>query len=212
MSNTKEQILTTALRLFAQDGYEAVSTSMIAGELGMTKSALYKHYRNKQDIFDSIMARMVEIEKELSMHHGIPTETFDVAPATYQNVSYMEDVEFTKKYFRFWTQDDFGRNFRRMLTLEQFRNPAAKRMLEMVLTTRIYEISINMYREWIHEGVVKKDDPQLLALEFCGAFHFLIILSDTTSDMKQLEELLDSYIKYSMEKTYIENGGDKIEH
>ena len=49
MSDTKEKILFTALRLFARDGYEAVSVSAIAGELGMTKGALYKHYKNKRD-------------------------------------------------------------------------------------------------------------------------------------------------------------------
>ena len=48
--NTKEKILVTALRLFAVNGYEAVSVSQIAGELGMTKGALYKHYKNKRDI------------------------------------------------------------------------------------------------------------------------------------------------------------------
>ena len=58
MADTKENILRTALRLFARDGYEAVSTSAIAGELGMTKGALYKHYKNKRAIFDSIVARM----------------------------------------------------------------------------------------------------------------------------------------------------------
>ena len=58
MSNTKESILLAALRLFARDGYEAVSVSQIAGALGMTKGALYKHYKNKRDIFDSILARM----------------------------------------------------------------------------------------------------------------------------------------------------------
>lgn len=46
MSDTKERILMTALGLFARDGYEAVSVSRIAGELGMTKGALYKHYKN----------------------------------------------------------------------------------------------------------------------------------------------------------------------
>lgn len=40
--NTKEKILVTALRLFAVYGYEAVSVSRIAGELGITKGALYK--------------------------------------------------------------------------------------------------------------------------------------------------------------------------
>ena len=52
--NTKEKILVTALRLFAVYGYEAVSVSRIAGELGITKGALYKHYKNKRDIFNSI--------------------------------------------------------------------------------------------------------------------------------------------------------------
>ncbi len=37
MSNRKEEILIAALNLFARDGYEAVSVSQIAGELGMTK-------------------------------------------------------------------------------------------------------------------------------------------------------------------------------
>ena len=35
MTDTKEKILTTALHLFAKDGYEAVSVSLIAGALGM---------------------------------------------------------------------------------------------------------------------------------------------------------------------------------
>ncbi len=42
MSDTKEKILFTALRLFARDGYEAVSVSAIAGELGMTKSQTHR--------------------------------------------------------------------------------------------------------------------------------------------------------------------------
>ena len=69
MADTKERILMTALRLFARDGYEAVSVSAIAGELGMTKGALYKHYRNKRDIFDSIVERMVQIDAERSRQY-----------------------------------------------------------------------------------------------------------------------------------------------
>ena len=40
MTDTKENILMTALHLFARDGYEAVSVRTIAEELGMTKGAL----------------------------------------------------------------------------------------------------------------------------------------------------------------------------
>ena len=54
MKNTKEKILETTLELFAAKGYEAVSVSDIAGKLGMTKGALYKHYTNKQDIWTAL--------------------------------------------------------------------------------------------------------------------------------------------------------------
>ena len=62
MRDTKQAILSTALHLFAADGYEAVSVSQIAGALGMGKSALYKHYRNKRDIFDQIVAPMERMD------------------------------------------------------------------------------------------------------------------------------------------------------
>ena len=65
MSDTKENILKIALHLFAVNGYEAVSVSMIAEALGMTKGALYKHYKNKQDIFDCIVERIKLIISEL---------------------------------------------------------------------------------------------------------------------------------------------------
>ena len=58
MHNTKEKILLAALDLFAQDGYQAVSVSQIAGKLGITKGALYRHYQNKRDIFDHILSRI----------------------------------------------------------------------------------------------------------------------------------------------------------
>mgnify|MGYP002232032704 FL=1 len=45
---TKERILRTALELFAQNGYLGTSMNDIAGQLGITKAALYKHYASKQ--------------------------------------------------------------------------------------------------------------------------------------------------------------------
>ena len=72
MCTTKEKILLTSLKLFAQDGYEAVSISKISGELGMAKSALYKHYKNKRDIFDSIINRMDELDYERAREYNMP--------------------------------------------------------------------------------------------------------------------------------------------
>ena len=45
--NTKEKILLISLHLFAQNGYEATSVADIAEAVGVTKGALYKHFKNK---------------------------------------------------------------------------------------------------------------------------------------------------------------------
>ena len=68
----RERILLASLRLFASRGYEAVPVSTIAGALGMTKSALYKHYKSKRDIFDSIVARMEQLDGERGKSFELP--------------------------------------------------------------------------------------------------------------------------------------------
>ena len=40
MKTTKETIIKVSLQLFAERGFDAVSTSMIANQLGITKGAL----------------------------------------------------------------------------------------------------------------------------------------------------------------------------
>ena len=82
MGNTKEEILLVSLHLFAQDGYEAVSVSQIAGELGITKGALYRHYQSKRDIFDHILACMEQGDGEQAESHDMPQERKEDAPET----------------------------------------------------------------------------------------------------------------------------------
>ncbi|MEE3465029.1 MAG: helix-turn-helix domain-containing protein, partial [Candidatus Enteromonas sp.] len=56
--STKSKILLTALRMFALYGYEGTNLRDLASELGLSKSALYKHYKSKEDIWDSTMEYM----------------------------------------------------------------------------------------------------------------------------------------------------------
>ena len=75
MGDTKEKILAAALKLFAKSGYEAVSVSMIAGELGITKGALYRHYQNKRDIFLHILSRMEQQDASAAKQYDVPEGT-----------------------------------------------------------------------------------------------------------------------------------------
>ena len=103
MGDTKEKILMTALQLFARNGYEAVSVRTIAEELGITKGALYRHYKNKRDIFDSIVERMFQIDAKRANDYQMPAETYEVMPDSYQNTS-LEDIQtYTIEQLKFWT-------------------------------------------------------------------------------------------------------------
>src|ERR1022692_891460 len=47
---TRERIQSVALELFAGQGYEKASRREIAERLGVTKAALYYHFKSKEDI------------------------------------------------------------------------------------------------------------------------------------------------------------------
>ncbi len=70
--NTKERILEEALKLFSQSGYMGTSMNDIAAELGVTKAALYKHYKSKQEILESIVERMNQMDAERAKKYEMP--------------------------------------------------------------------------------------------------------------------------------------------
>jgi AcrR family transcriptional regulator len=54
-AGTRTRIQQVALRLFTEMGYEATSLREIAEELGVTKAALYYHFRTKDEIIESLL-------------------------------------------------------------------------------------------------------------------------------------------------------------
>ena len=120
MNNTRESILSAALHLFARCGFEAASVSQIAEAVGLSKGALYKHYASKRDLLDSILARMVQRDAEQAAAFDLPTGTARDMPEAYRAASIAQIAGFARAQFRYWTEDAFAADFRRMLTLEQF--------------------------------------------------------------------------------------------
>src|SRR5262244_2750364 len=53
--DTRERIQAIALELFAEQGYEKTSLREIAERLGVTKAALYYHFKSKEDIVRSFV-------------------------------------------------------------------------------------------------------------------------------------------------------------
>ncbi len=189
MRNTKEQILLAALRLFARDGYEAVSVSDIAGELGITKGALYRHYAGKRDIFESILERMVQRDAEQAREHDLPEGTRGEMEDRYRAASPDDVVEFSKTMFRYWTRDEVAAPFRRMLTLEQFRDAEMARLYQQLLVSGPMDYLSDLFAAL---GVPR---ARREAAEFYGAMFLLYGVYDGAEDKTAVTALADEVLE-----------------
>lgn len=206
MSDTREKILITALHLFARDGYEAVSVSTISGELGMTKGALYKHYKNKRDIFDSIVERMYQIDAERAEKYEVPKEKYEIQPKAYKNQSVEKIMDFTIAQFFFWTEDDFASDFRKMLILEQFRNTEMAELYSQCIVAGPVAYIEDLFRELIHEGVLKEDNPRQLAVEYYAPLFLLISMYDKTGENEDYVTILRNHTEHFMQSYGLDLG------
>ena len=205
MFNTKEKILIAALHLFSQNGYEAVSVSQIAGELAMVKSALYKHYKNKRDILDSIVQRMQEKDCENAHEHSMPENTIKVMPEEYKGVSVEHVKKYTLEQFDYWTKEDFPSCFRKMLTLEQFRNDEFSKLYHQYICTGPVLYMADIFKE----KAVNKQDAYQLALEFYAPMFILYSIYDGAKSAKEkrlVRSALKKHIENFMERKEKNNG------
>jgi TetR/AcrR family acrAB operon transcriptional repressor len=63
---TRNRILDTAELLFLEKGVSRTSLEMIAAAAGLTRGAIYWHFRNKADLFDAMMSRVVLPMEEMA--------------------------------------------------------------------------------------------------------------------------------------------------
>ena len=200
MRNRKEEILTVALHLFARDGYEAVSVSQIAGELDMTKGALYRHYKSKRDIFDCIVERMEQGDSEQAAEYDMPEDDKASKPDQYKTVSLEEFVEYSKSMFVYWTEDDFAASFRKMLTIEQFRSEGMQKLYQQYLVSGPAGYVKDLFKN------MKIKDPEENAVKFYANMFFYYNVYDGAADKAkakcQFEQMLDKIVE-EMEKVIL---------
>ena len=193
MGNRKEEILIVALHLFARDGYEAVSVSQIAGELDMIKGALYRHYKSKRDIFDCIVQRMEQQDSEQARQNEVPEESIEKVPEEYQNVSVEDFVGYSKSMFEYWTEDDFASSFRKMLTLEQFRNEEMQNLYQQYLVSGPTEYVKDLFKN------MEIKNPEENAIKFYANMFFYYSVYDGATDKTKVKcqfgQMLDKIVE-----------------
>lgn len=180
--NTKERIFRTALRMFSKRGYDAVSVRDISAELGITQAALYKHYKNKQDIFDSIIRRMDENNSALTIDLSLT-----IGEEGFGDISADILKQYVLSQFTYWTQDGFASLFRKMLTVEQYKSAEMARLYRRYIS----EGPLKYVEELLRATVTEK--PEEKAVELYAPVFMMMNMYDSESDKSGVYKKLVKY-------------------
>lgn len=193
MKTTKEKILLTSLNLFSKYGFDGVSIYDIATELDITKGALYRHFESKEAIFNEIIKRVVDKDRSTAKDNNLPLEK----EGEYYVSSLDDLIDFTIDQFTYFSIDDFGSSFRRMVTLEQFRNLEMIELYRNIFLNGPIEYTVKVFASLIKERRLKDYDTQELAIEFYSPFFTLLSLSDHSKDkVKLVDNLKEELLKF----------------
>lgn len=187
---TKERILETALELFAQRGYLGTSMSDIAARLGITKAALYKHYAGKQEILDRIVQRMNGLDAARAAAYEIPGAAPEGFAQAYLNTPLDRIRAYSTAQFDHWTREPFSANFRKMLTLEQYRDARLAQLYQENLASGPVK-----YMAAIFRPLTDSDETAMqLALDFYGPMYLLYSVYDGAADQLAVAPMLEAHI------------------
>lgn len=179
--NTKEKILKEALTLFAEKGYSAVYVSDIADAVGIKAPSLYKHYKSKQEIFDSCVEvfskRMEQVRTDLRLPDTANAEV------NYQTADMDMITSIAVNLFMFYLQDDVASKFRKMLMIERYHNPELNTLFENLFIDGAVKHEEKIFSDLIESKIIKKENPHIIALRFYTPIFYLLHKYDMNPDM-----------------------------
>jgi len=168
--NTKQKILDTALEMFSRRGFTAVSVRDISYAVGVKESALYKHFKNKQDVFDSLILTYKDMSRAYMDQAKVlyTTEASHIGKITalYMQLDEKEFVAMGMGFFEGFLMTPYVMKFWRMISIEQYNDPEIAEFYNKNLYEEPMVFQTIFFSKLIEQGAFKNADPKQLAIEF----------------------------------------------
>ena len=201
----KREILEASLDLFSMQGFDATSMAQIADAVGIRKASLYSHFQNKQEILDTLVQDvLVQYEK-----HSIFAEQawksdadadVDAGADSEKKESRVLDAEaacqIIQEQLRFILHDPKISRARKMLTIEQFRNPELAKLLTKQNYGDVMHYFTGMMEYLIRQGAVAGEEPEIMAAQLCLPVSTWISLCDREPEREpEVMDLIERHIR-----------------
>ena len=190
---TKDKILYTALVSFAENGYKGTNLRDFAAGIGISKSALYSHYESKEAIWNALLDKM---EAYYTARFGSP-ENLPPIPKTVD-----EFYSLVMQMVNFTIHDQKIILTRKLIMAEQFRDERVKKLATEHFFNGTKEIFQKIFEEMMKNGIIKKDNPDMLAFVFTSPVTTLIHYCDREPEKEpEIMRQIEMYVKHFI-KTY----------
>lgn len=161
-NGTKDKILKISTSLFSELGYKGASIRKIASEVGIRESAIYNHYKNKEEIF-------LEVAKEIfASPFSIKDE--EIKELSSRGKPFLQ--KFTMQY-KMLTFDKKSEAMFRLLMIELLQN----RELREQFMSEFHDKSIKTLSEgffiMMQNSLIRSADPMILSYEFISTLFYM---------------------------------------
>ena len=189
--DTKQKLMDAALDIFIRDGYDGANIKDICAEVGIVKSAFYRHFDSK----DALWNEMIE---QIATHYN---RHFNSRKNAIQIPSSLEQFKETAlAMFGFTLDDEKVIKARKLLTKEQFSDEKAKQLANYYFCEKQESIFAVIFSGMMEKGLIKQCDVGLLAFGFSAPLSELVHYSDRNPEkreevLKKAAEFTDMFLK-----------------
>ena len=178
-NDTKDRIMEAALEMFSQNGYAGTNIRELSASLGLVKSGVYKHYESKEAIWNALLDQMIAYYAD---HFG-SAEHLPPVPDSLEGL-----VTMTMHMVNITVHDEKIIMTRKVLTLEQFRDDRARDLATKHFLTGLTEMFTRIFTGMMDKGLLRKDDPEMLAFAYTTPISALIHLCER--EPEKIEEAI----------------------
>lgn len=191
--STKERILAAAPELFSTQGFEATSVSQIADEVGIRKASMYSHFTSKQEILEALIKEDSEQYEWHSIFSGTGEDSFfDEKELNADTVTDMMVGQ-----IRYILHEPQIVKARKMLTIEQFRNPALAKMQTKQNYTNVMNFFTGVIALLIKQKKLSDHDGEIMAAELCLPVSVWLNLCDREPEREEeIIELIERHVRH----------------
>ena len=164
-ASTRDKILDAALTLFSEKGYDGVGVDLIGENAGIKGPSLYRHFKGKEDILNSLIEK---VGAYYELNFGSENH-IDRIPESVEEL-----LTFSMERIRFTMHDVTLQKTRRILVMEQFRNPRIAELTSKHHKDGLQGMFQKIFEAMMEMKILKMDDAETMALEFVAPVSLLI--------------------------------------